>query len=273
MKIIVIALLALTVILLLGIVALGVLRFCEDSRTNRIRSALRVPGEPQDVFSPKMVEGLPLVAQRYLLHAIKPGTPLARWVEIQMRGAIKPKGTWMPFTARQILTPGKGFVWRADAKQGFIPLQVTDHYSSGEGRMRVALFGLIPIVNASGPEVAKSAAGRLLGECVWLPSALLPQQGATWEEVDNSHVKVTLGVDDLKTTLTLTVDGEGRLEEVVFPRWKDTEGDFVPFSVAIEEERTFGGYTIPSKLRAGWWYGTDRYDEFFRATIEKATFH
>jgi len=62
-----IALLALTV-LLLGIVAL---RIREDSRTNRIRSALRVPGEPQDVFSPEMVEGLPPVAQRYLLHAIR----------------------------------------------------------------------------------------------------------------------------------------------------------------------------------------------------------
>ena len=265
-----IVVLVLTAILLLGIVAL---RIREDSRTNRIRSALRVPGEPQDVFSPEMVEGLPPVAQRYLLHAIEPGTPLARWVEIEMRGEIRPAGEWMPFEAEQVLMPGRGFIWKARAKKGFVPLRVTDHYLAGGARVRVALFGLIPIVNASGPEVAKSAAGRLLGECVWLPSALLPQQGATWEEVDNFHARVTLGVDDLKTTLTLTVDGEGRLEEVVFPRWRDTEGDFVPFGVAVEEERTFGGYTIPSKLRAGWWYGTDRYEEFFRATIEGATFH
>ena len=265
-----IVILVLTAILLLGIVAL---RIREDSRTNRIRSALRVPGEPQDVFSPEMVEGLPPVAQRYLLHAIKSGTPLARWVEIEMRGEIRPAGEWMPFEAEQVLMPGRGFIWKARAKKGFVPLRVTDHYLAGGARVRVALFGLIPIVNASGPEVAKSAAGRLLGECVWLPSALLPQQGATWEEVDNSHARVTLGVDDLKTTLTLTVDGEGRLEEVVFPRWKDTEGDFVPFGVSVEEERTFGGHTIPSRLRAGWWYGTDRYEEFFRATIEGATFH
>ena len=109
-----IALLALTVSLL-GIMALGVPRFRENSRTNRIRSALRVPGEPQDVFSPEMVEGLPPVAQRYLLHAIKSGTPLARWVEIEMRGEIRPTGGWMPFEAEQVLMPGRGFIWMARA--------------------------------------------------------------------------------------------------------------------------------------------------------------
>ena len=152
-------------------------------------------------------------------------------------------------------------------------MEVTDHYAAGEAGMRVALFGLLPLVNASGPDIAKSAAGRLLGESVWLPAALLPQNGAVWEEVDSSHAKVTLSVDDLTTTLTQTVDGEGWLREAVFLRWNDTEKAFVPFGVAVEEEQTFSGYTIPSRLRAGWRYGTGRYSEFFRAAVEQAEFH
>lgn len=259
-------------ILFLLIAVLGLFRIMDGSRVNPIWSSLRIPGEPEGIFSPEMIEGLPLVAQRYLLHAIKLGTPLVKWVEIQMKGKIKPDGGWIPFEAKQILTPGRGFVWRAKAKKGFIPIEVVDHYLEGNARVQVTLLGLIPIVNTSGPDVAKSAAGRLLGECVWLPSALLPQHGAIWEEVDDSHAKVTLGVGNIKTTLTLSIDKEGRLKEVVFSRWKDTEKDFVPFGVGVEEERTFGGYTIPSKLRAGWWYGTDRYHEFFRATIEEAVF-
>lgn len=264
-----IVILVLAGILFLVIAVLGIFRIVDGSRVNRIWSSLRIPGEPEGIFSSEMVEGLPPVAQRYLLHAIKPGTPLVRWVEIQMKGEIKPDGGWMPFEAKQMLTPGRGFVWRAKAKKGFIPIEVTDHYLEGNARVRVTLLGLIPIVNESGPDVVKSAAGRLLGECVWLPSALLPQHGAIWEEVDDSHAKVTLGVGDIKTTLTLTIGKGGRLKQVVLPRWKDTEKDFVPFGVAVEEERTFGGYTIPSKLRVGWWYGTERYDEFFRATIEQ----
>lgn len=43
----------------------------------------------------------------------------------------------------------------------------------------------------------------------------------------------------------------------------------------MEEESTFGGYTIPSKIRAGWYFKSDRFKEdgeFFRCTIDKAEF-
>ncbi|MCK5119473.1 MAG: hypothetical protein KAQ78_07820, partial [Candidatus Latescibacteria bacterium] len=231
---------------------------------------------PEAVFSPEMVEGLPSVAQRYLLHAIQPGTPLARRVELKMSGTIKPRddAPWMPLQASQILTPGRGFIWKAEVEAaGPVFMSVTDHYAAGEGRMRVALLGLLPMVNASNPDIAKSAAGRLMGEYVWLPTAFLPQYGAVWQEVDSLHAEVTLSIDDLTTTLTLTVDEEGRLKEVVLPRWKDDIKEFVPFGVAIEEEQAFGGYTIPSRLRGGWWYATERYNEFARFTIEQAAFY
>ena len=259
-------------ILFVVITMLGIAKVKDGSRVNRIWSSLRIPGESEVIFSPEMVEGLPPVARRYLLHAIEPGTPVASWVEIQMKGEIKPDREWMPFVAKQILTPGRGFVWRAKAKKGFLPIEIADHYLEGKARVRITLLGLIPIVNTSGPDVVKSAAGRLLGECVWIPSALLPQHGAVWEEVDDSHAKVTLSVGGFKTTLTLTIDRDGSLKQVVLPRWKDTEKDFVSFGAAVEEERTFGGYTIPSKLRVGWWFGTDQYVEFFRAEIDTVWF-
>jgi hypothetical protein len=47
-----------------------------------------------------------------------------------------------------------------------------------------------------------------------------------------------------------------------------------PFGVRVEAESTFGGITIPSVLRAGWWWGTERQEEgeFFRAEITGAVF-
>ena len=276
MKIIGIIILVLAGILLIAIVALWILSISDNSKMNRIRSSLQVSGDSEKVFSPEMVAGLPKVAQRYLLHAIKPGTPLARRVELKMSGMLKPKeaGPWMPLQATQILTPGRGFIWKAKAKAaGPIFMNVTDHYANGEGRMRVALFGLLPMVNISNPDIARSGAGRLMGECVWLPTAFLPQNGAVWQEVDSLHAKVTLTVDDLSAALTLTIDKQGRLKEVVLPRWKDDIKEFVPFGVAIKEEQEFGGYTIPSQLHGGWWYGSEKYSEFFRFTIEQAMFY
>lgn len=41
------------------------------------------------------------------------------------------------------------------------------------------------------------------------------------------------------------------------------------FSVAVEEEGTFGGHTIPTKIRAG---SPEPAGEFFRATIDHAEY-
>ena len=276
MKIIGIIILILAGILFLAIVVLGVLRIVDDSRVNRIWSSLQVSEKPEGIFSPEMVEGLPDVVQRYLLHAIQPGTPLARQVELKMSGTIKPRddASWMPLQATQILTPGRGFIWKAKAKAvGPVFMRVTDHYANGMGRMHVSLFGLLPMVNVSNPDIAKSAAGRLLVESCWLPTAFLPQHGAVWQEVDSLHAKVTLTVDDLTATLTLTINEEGHLKEVVLLRWKDDIKEFVPFGVAVEKEKEFSGYTIPLRLRGGWWYGTERYSEFVQFKIEQSTFY
>lgn len=38
----------------------------------------------------------------------------------------------------------------------------------------------------------------------------------------------------------------------------------------LEEEGTFGGYTIPTRGRVAWWMGTDRYLEVIRFKVEQA---
>ena len=267
--------LVIIVLLVVTYTSLLVLRMLENARVNRLRKTLQVAQASKKVFSPEMIEGLPETAQRYVHHAIAPGTPLSRRVEITMTGEIQPKpgGAWMPFTAQQIITPGSGFVWQATARQGVLSMQVTDSYAAGVGKMRVALFGLIPMVSVSNPDVSKSAAGRLAGETVWLPVALLPINGAVWEGIDRTHARVTVSIDGMSTTVTLTIDEVGRVTEVVFPRWNDEKRAFVPFGVIMEKEATFDGYTIPVKIRAGWGFGTDTYREFFRATILQVRFY
>jgi hypothetical protein len=62
-----------------------------------------------------MAADLPELVPRYFLHAIQPGTPLARVVRLAMGGEIRfgPEKGWLPFRASQVLTTLTGFVWDA----------------------------------------------------------------------------------------------------------------------------------------------------------------
>jgi hypothetical protein len=66
---------------------------------------------------------------------------------------------------------------------------------------------------------------------------------------------------------------DARVRSVVFDRWGDPDNTGTwghhPFGFEVTGFSTFDGVTIPSAGRAGWFYGTDRWDEgeFFRAEI------
>jgi len=275
MKIIGIALAVVVVILLAALLALAAVRWMDNAKMQRIRDSLRETDTSDETFSPDMVDGLPAPARRYLLHAVAPGTRLARRVEIRMTGTFKVQEgkPWPPLKASQIITPGRGFVWTARvAMNGPLFVEAVDHYYKGEGRTRVMLMGLVPIVNASGPDVAESAAGRLLAESVLIPSAFLLENGARWEQVDDSRARAVLSADGIEGEMTLTVDEQGRLVEAAIPRYNVEEKGPVPFRVFVEQERAFEGYTIPSSVRGGWFFEDGRRNEFFRFIIEQARF-
>jgi hypothetical protein len=230
---------------------------------------------PPVSFDPMMVDDLPEPARRWLRHAVAPGTPLAGAMELRMHGTIR-LGTWRRFSATQVLAPPDGYIWAATARVFGLPVVGYDRLSSGTATMRWRLLGVIPVMNADGPEIARSAAGRLAAEVVLAPTAF---RAATWTAGRLPDTVVGLwriGGDEQRVEVHVGVDGEVR--GVLIQRWGQPPGTpygCYPFGVTVEAERTFGGITIPSTLRAGWWWGTDRQDEgeFFRAEITGAQHH
>ncbi len=87
--------------------------------------------------------------------------------------------------ARQVLTPPKGFIWRAEVGNGLMRFSGGDHYTNGSGRVSFWLWGVIPLVKQKGPDVSRAALGRLVCETIWLPSSLLPRNGVKWEASDD----------------------------------------------------------------------------------------
>jgi hypothetical protein len=220
---------------------------------------------------------LPEEARRYLTHAIRPGAAIPRTAEVVFAGELRmgPGRRWMPFRARETLIAASGLVFSARARLGPLPVTTEDRYQAGHAQSRIRLLGLLPIVSKRGPDADRAMRSRLVVESVWLPSTFLPQAGASWtEKNDQLHVIVPVHGEDVHATVRLGSAGEPR--EMRMDRWSDLTDNrsytLIPFETRMETERSFGDYTIPARLRAAWWAGTEREFEFFRATVEQAAF-
>lgn len=233
-----------------------------------------VPGDR--LFRPEEISNLPEAARRYLEHAIAPGTPLASAVRLKMHGEIKLK-KWSAFRAEEVICWNRGAIWRASVRMNGLPIVGSDRMVEGEGGMRWKVLGLFPVLAASGPDISRSAAGRFGAEAVWLPSALC-RPDVSWTEVDSDHARARLMVQGHVVEADLGVDDAGELKTATLRRWGNPGGGPFreeSFGAVAEAERTFDGYTIPARLRAGWYYGTPRFEtegEFFRAKIDGAVF-
>jgi Family of unknown function (DUF6544) len=225
-------------------------------------------------FDPVMTTELPEPARRWLSHAIAPGTPLWSSAELTMHGRIK-LGRWRPFTARQVLSPPDGYTWAATARLAGLPVTGYDRLSSGAGEMRWRLLRLIPVLTAAGPDITRSAYGRMAGEIALIPTAFRQAAWTRGEQASTAVATWRFGGDT--ESAELWVDRSGRLTEIRVNRWGNPGGvpfGRYPFGVRVEAEDRFGGITIPSVLRAGWWWATERQHEgeFFRAEITGAVF-
>ncbi len=262
----------------MALVGLGAFRALADQRVEQLWAALTAnPGS--EVFDPAMVDDLPEPAQRYLLHAIAPGAPLAQSVVLHMHGsiALDPGIERQAMRAQELLT-ARGLIWRAWVGEGVMRFSGHDYFALGEGAMRWFLWGMVPVVQARGPDLARSAAGRVALEVpLWLPSALLPQAGARWEAVDERRARVHLKVGSEELAPTLTVAADGQLERIEMPRWDvrglDGQPGYVPWlGEVLGEEKTFGGYTIGVRVRATAKAGTAQANPFFEAVVTAAEY-
>lgn len=219
---------------------------------------------------------LPEPVRRYLGRAIAPGASLASAVRLSMHGEIKLK-TWCPFTAEEVIRWDRGFVWRAHVRFKGLPIIGSDSLLDGVGATRWALFGIIPIAKGSGADITRSAAGRMNIETIWLPS-ILSGEDVFWRAADLMQIHAGFEAQGEKAELDMMIDEAGRLRSVLMPRWGNPNGGafgVYPCGAFVDEEQYFDGYTIPSRLRVGWHFGSERFareGEFFRATIDHARF-
>jgi hypothetical protein len=273
---IIIAILLLLVILVIG---LQLWRWSDTRAADAVWAQLAdAPPMLPPVFDPASVEELPEPARRFFRFAIAPGTPLSRVAEIEMGGEIglgdRDAPGYQPMEARQILASPDGFVWRVRAGSGLMRMTGSDGMAGERSWVRFWLLGLVPIVRAGGTDDHRRASfGRVVAEAAfWAPTALLPDNGVTWEEVDADTARATIRRGDLVQTVDVRVDADGRPLSVVIPRWTDANPDRVfriqPFGGTLDDFREVDGYRLPFSVDGGNFFGTEDYFPFFRARVQ-----
>jgi hypothetical protein len=236
-------------------------------------------------FDPQLLNNLPTVTRRYLESAISqdirngnaPHPQLASAVRLSMNGQIKLGKKWYPFKGEEALCWNRGMIWRATTWMQGLPIWGADRLIDGMGNMQWKILGLFTAIAASGEDITRSAVGRVQGESVWLPSVLCDPE-ILWTELDNSNVRADFTTLGEPATLILTVNELGTLQKVKLTRWGNPEGGdyhYVDFGIIVDKNDTFEGYTIPTQIRAGWFFNSDRFEsegEFFRCAITKAIY-
>lgn len=275
LRLVLLALLALLVVAgaILGLRA--ILDSRDDNRLSRLLLARREAASAR--YDPAMVADLPEVARRYFAHAIAPGTPLSRVVELRMQGEFLLGGSPLAMRATQVLAPPEGFVWQAGFARGVMRIGGSDALAGAESWTRFGVFGLIPVARAGGTaDHHRSAGTRAMMESVWAPAALLPQFGAVWEALGPDAARVSFPALAGVAPMEMTLDAGGAVVSLVAMRWTNANPAqayaLQPFGGRVLESREFGGFTIPSRVELGNFWGTPDFDGFFRATITEARY-
>lgn len=227
---------------------------------------------PARRFDPAALAGLDEPVRRYLMHALRPDALVGAGVRLQMNGRIK-VGVWLPFAA---VWEGdaRSFVWRAAVgPRPLRVLRVVDRFAGGGASMDVRLFGRIPLLHAEDEDTQRSGAGRAAVEATWTPGSLLPERGVSWRAESDDVIVGSWDVPPERPDVRLRIDAAGAVRSSSVMRWDSGQHGrhgYIPCGGIVHAERSFGEITIPSRLTAGWWFDTPRWDPFFEAEVVAA---
>jgi hypothetical protein len=215
-------------------------------------------GDSVDVYREEELAGLPSPVQRYFRTVLNDGRPIIRGVSLKQKGSFnmgRDGDQWKPFTATQEVNPRQpGFLWDARIRMlPVMPVHVHDAYVGGEGILHAALFGLVTVTEMRGtPAAAEGELLRYLAEAPWYPTALLPSQGAEWEEVASGDPEA----DAAEQTAARVTIRDGETAASVLVRFND-EG-LIASVYADARGREVDGEMVPTPWEGRWWNYQDR---------------
>lgn len=250
------------------------------SETASLRRQLLSAATPADLYDPAMLAPLPAPVRRYLELALSPGQPLVKAAELTHSGSFnmgQDQPNWKPFSSSQLsVTSPPGFDWDARIRMApGLPVFVRDAYVSGRGILTASIFGLIPVAQPeSDDELAQGELMRFLAESPWYPTALLPGQGVSWQELSPTSARATLRDGAVSTSVDFHFGPDGLIERIYSPSRTRLNGKTrsqLPWQGRFWNYTSSHGMRIPFAGEVAWLTPAGP-APYWRASLEKAVF-
>ncbi len=196
------------------------------------------------------IESLPEPVQRYFRYVLKEGQPYISSVRIIHEGQFKTdlKKDWVKITGEEYFTTEKpGFIWKGNTAT----FTARDMYLEHKGRLVVSLFSLVNVVNVQGEQYNQGELLRWLGESVWFPTNLLPNENLKWTPIDNQSAKINFNYEGLYLFFIVTFNKKGEITQMQTKRYMD-EKNLETWIIKPSDYKTINGVLIPTKAEVAW---------------------
>ncbi len=165
------------------------------------------------------LEHLPAPVAAYLRRAGSVGKPRVMNLRAHIHGRIRAGADkpWMSFVGEQVNTFGDGprRLFFMDATMFGLPVDVLHEYHGSAATMRVRVCSLIPMVDASGPDLTRAETVTVFNDmCILAPTTLIGAPVA-WTTIDDHHVRGTFTGGGHTISAELTFDDNDELVDFV----------------------------------------------------------
>lgn len=204
-----------------------------------------------------MLLELPEPVKRYFNHVLKNGQPYISYARLTHNGQFKTNQNkdWVNIEGEQYFTTEKpGFIWKGETSM----FTARDMYIADKGRLIVSLFSVYNIVDGKGEKFNQGELLRWLGESVWFPTNLLPNENLKWTAIDSTTSKLTFTYDNLTVFYIVTFNDLGEITQLETKRYMGEE-NLETWKGKLSDYREMNGVLLPTTIEAIWELETGDY--------------
>nr|WKN34606.1 hypothetical protein K4G66_19730 [Tunicatimonas sp. TK19036] len=238
-----------------GTVALAGLIIAKRKNTQNysqeVRQLFSLANDVSDnIFHYQQLEGLPQPVQRYFRHVLPDQYSYISTVRLTHEGQFKtgPKKAWSNIKGEQFFTAAPpGFVWKGRTAL----FSAVDKYVVGRGSLSVTLASLIGVVHVEGASVDQGELLRWLGESVWFPTNLLPNERLSWLPIDENTAKLSYNYSNQSLYYVVAFNELGEIIRLQTKRYI-SEDKLETWVGELLDYQVMNGVKIPTRIRATW---------------------
>ncbi len=216
-----------------------------------VKEMLRQSGHHNgQAFHLEDLADLPEPVQRYFNHVLKDGQLYINRVRLKHNGTMKTglAKKWTKITGEEYFTTANpGMIWIGHTTW----FTAIDRFVEGNGNLLVKLLGIVKVVNAKGETFAQAELLRWLGESVWFPTNLLPNEYLQWTSIDYFTARLDFNFGDCHIWYTVGFDKNGEITQLETQRYRDAK-NLDTWIGKLSHYKRHHNMLIPTVIEAIW---------------------